>query len=477
MSQALIHTVTSPVPRRVHFAIVAAIALAAAGCNSSKASVTTAPSPVKCQVAVVMAQSTMPASGGESSLNVTAAPECSWTASTTASWITNLSPASGQGNGVVRFQVQANTSPSPRSGQIELNGINVALAQSGASCQYSISPKTQSFGTGSFTGAIVVTAPAECSWTAVSNASWLAVTAGAVGSGGGTVDFSAGTNTGATRVANITIGDQVFTATQDGTCVLTLTPASQSVAAAGGAASVSVTTATGCTWTASTADAWIALGNPAPSGNGNGVVNFTVAANSGAARTGSIVIAGQTHIVSQAGSCAATLTPQSQAVAAAGGNAAPIDVAVAAGCTWTATTADAWIVLPNPPPSGSGNGVVNFTVAANTGPARTGTLTIAGLTHTVTQASGCTYALDSTSAAFSSAAGNGGPVTVTTAAGCTWTAVSNDSWITVVTGATGSGNGTVTFTVEANASGAPRTGTITIAGLTFTVSQAFPFDE
>jgi hypothetical protein len=477
MAQASIQAATLRVLRVPYIAVVPALALAAVACNSSKASVTTAPSPVKCQVAVVMAQSTMPASGGQSSLNVTAAPECSWTASTTASWITNLSPTSGQGDGVVGFRVEANTSASPRSGQIVLNGINVALAQSGASCQYSISPKTQSFGTGSFTGAIVVTAPAECSWTAVSNATWLTVTSGASGNGGGTVEFAASANTGATRVGNITIGDQVYAATQEGTCVLTLTPSSQSVGVTGGAASFSVTTATGCTWTASTAETWITLPNPAPSGNGNGVVNFTVAANTGAARTGRITVAGQTHTVSQAGSCAATLNPSSQTVAAGGGNATPIEVAVATGCTWTATTADAWIVLPNPAPSGNGAGVVSFAAAANTGPARTGSIAIAGRTHTVTQASGCTYALDSTSASFSSAAGSGGPVAVTAGTGCTWTAVSNAAWITVVTGATGTGNGTVTFTVEANATGSPRTGTITIAGLTFTVSQAFPFDE
>ncbi|MGH9801127.1 MAG: putative Ig domain-containing protein, partial [Blastocatellia bacterium] len=54
-----------------------------------------------------------------------------------------------------------------------------------------------------------------------------------------------------------------------------------------------------------------------------------------------------------------------------------------AGCAWTATRNAAWILLSNF--GGTGNGSVGFMVAANSGPQRTGTMTIAGLTFTVTQ--------------------------------------------------------------------------------------------
>ena len=57
--------------------------------------------------------------------------------------------------------------------------------------------------------------------------------------------------------------------------------------------------------------------------------------------------------------------------------------------------------------------------------------------------------------------------------GCFWKAISNDSWILVAPGTTGGiGNGSVDYSVEANSSNMQRTGTITIAGLTFTVMQA-----
>ena len=68
---------------------------------------------------------------------------------------------------------------------------------------------------------------------------------------------------------------------------------------------------------------------------------------------------------------------------------------------------------------------------------------------------------------------NTGTVSVTAAAGsCAWTAVSNTSWIDVTGGASGVGNGTVTYSVAANTTGVERAGTMTIAGATFTVTQA-----
>ena len=62
---------------------------------------------------------------------------------------------------------------------------------------------------------------------------------------------------------------------------------------------------------------------------------------------------------------------------------------------------------------------------------------------------------------------------MTAPAGCAWTGVSNNtSWLTVTSGASGSGTGTVAFSATANPNTSARTGTITIAGQTFTVNQA-----
>ncbi|HEY0729477.1 MAG TPA: M36 family metallopeptidase, partial [Pyrinomonadaceae bacterium] len=83
----------------------------------------------------------------------------------------------------------------------------------------------------------------------------------------------------------------------------------------------------------------------------------------------------------------------------------------------------------------------------------------------------CSFSINPTSASFA-AAGGTGSVTVTTQAGCNWTAASNSSFITVTSGASGSGSGTVSYSVAANTATTSRSGSLTIAGLTHSVSQA-----
>jgi Zn-dependent metalloprotease len=83
----------------------------------------------------------------------------------------------------------------------------------------------------------------------------------------------------------------------------------------------------------------------------------------------------------------------------------------------------------------------------------------------------CTFSISPTSAS-SPAAGGSGTVNVTATAGCSWSAVSNSGFITITSGALGSGNGSVGYRVDANTASTSRTGTVTIAGQTFTLTQA-----
>jgi hypothetical protein len=82
------------------------------------------------------------------------------------------------------------------------------------------------------------------------------------------------------------------------------------------------------------------------------------------------------------------------------------------------------------------------------------------------------YSILPASASVAAAGVTGNTVAVTAGAGCSWTATSNASFINVTGGAIDSGNGTVTYDVAANAATGQRTGTITIAGQTFTVTQS-----
>jgi trimeric autotransporter adhesin len=89
---------------------------------------------------------------------------------------------------------------------------------------------------------------------------------------------------------------------------------------------------------------------------------------------------------------------------------------------------------------------------------------------TITGGTACTYALSAANESFA-AAGGSGSVTVSTTSACSWTAVSNVNYIGITAGASGTGNGTVSFNVAAN-TGAARSGALTIAGKTFTVNQS-----
>jgi hypothetical protein len=84
----------------------------------------------------------------------------------------------------------------------------------------------------------------------------------------------------------------------------------------------------------------------------------------------------------------------------------------------------------------------------------------------------CTFSLSPTNATSAAAAGTGS-VSVTASSGsCAWNASSGTSWITITAGASGTGNGTLSYSVAANTSTTARTGTMTIAGKTFIVTQS-----
>jgi hypothetical protein len=99
-------------------------------------------------------------------------------------------------------------------------------------------------------------------------------------------------------------------------------------------------------------------------------------------------------------------------------------------------------------------------------------LTIAGQTFTVDQASGCVFVVAPTSQTIGGGGGSGLPTTVTTSLGCSWTATADTSWLHITSGASGTGPGTVTFTADPYSGGGnSRSGNLTIAGQTVTVTQ------
>ncbi len=83
----------------------------------------------------------------------------------------------------------------------------------------------------------------------------------------------------------------------------------------------------------------------------------------------------------------------------------------------------------------------------------------------------CTYSI-SPRVRYLSPNGVTGSISVTTQSGCAWTASSGASWVSITSGSSGTGSGTVMYSVTANTTASSRTEASSIAGLSFTVFQA-----
>ncbi len=261
------------------------------------------------------------------------------------------------------------------------------------SCTFALSPTSAGFAAVGGPATVTVMTQAGCNWTAVSNNSFITITSGASGSGTGTVTYTVAANTSTSRSGSLTIAGLTHSVSQDvgapDPCSFSINPTSASFAAAGGTGSVTVTTQAGCNWTAATNNAFITI-TSGTSGSGSGTVTYAVAANTSAtARSGSLTIAGLTHSVSQAGSapCSFSINPTSAFFGAEGGTGS-VTVTTQAGCNWTAVSNNPFITITSGA-SGSGSGTVSYSVAPRIlATPRNGSLTIAGFTHSVSQAGG-----------------------------------------------------------------------------------------
>jgi uncharacterized protein (TIGR03437 family) len=375
-----------------------------------------------------------------------------------------------------------------------------------AGCNFTLAATGQSFGAVGGTGSVALTAdPAGCAWTATSNADWITITSGASGSGNGTINFTvAPGNSGNTRVGTINIAGRSFVVTQAG-CNFTITPTSKSFPAAGGGDSVTIAASpSACAWTASADVNWITFPSGA-SGAGNGALNYTVAANTGATRSGKITIAEQTVTISQLGDpsvCAVTpatigstlrgeLTSNDCRSPVRGNNyyADRFSFNATAGASVAVEFLSAsysgynygylYLISPNGSVLAEGSripnngfinlpasGVYTIEVTSSSTSYTTGTYVVSLTQGTA----GCNYSLSATSQSFA-ASGANGSLNVSAGSACLWTAISDSDWLTVTSGASATGSGAVNYRIAANTSPNPRYGKLIIAGQTVNVTQ------
>ena len=174
------------------------------------------------------------------------------------------------------------------------------------------------------------------------------------------------------------------------------------------------------------------------------------------------------HVLSQ-GVVAPELTPLSASIPVTGG-AATTTLTLSPNVVWTVTSSDAWLQITS---ATSGSGATTVSVHAVANPnveSRAGTITIAGKTFTVTQ-EGVGATVDSQDQVLGTDGGSFN-VDVTTSSGANWTASTDVSWLTVALGQTGTGSGSALIVADPMTNPAvSRTGTLTVAGESFYVTQ------
>ncbi len=364
-------------------------------------------------------------------------------------WIT-LANSTGSGNGTIGYTIAANTTTVQRSGIITvytgtdtLSGQKFIVSQ-GPGCLVSLekynndlkasSAITQLDVAASPGGAqsIDVKVGSGCPWQATTIADWITITSGS-GTGNGTLAFNVASNsTGKRRKGVIRVSGTDLTVYQDPTnpCKFTLTPDSQSIASKGGSGTLSIATNSSCAWKVTTGSSWIRI-TSTPKGTGNGTVEYSADTNgtgvnrSGILSVGEDVPDGTQSLVvpalltvNQNGGCKYTVTPTTRSVASAADKEV-VSVTTDAGCEWESFSNVPWITFTASSPyqrisiansqgrasskggrsgtAASGSGSVNYYFAENKGPARTGSISVAGTTIQVSQAAGSTIAISPSS--------------------------------------------------------------------------------
>ena len=167
-------------------------------------------------------------------------------------------------------------------------------------CQVGVSIEPSSFGAIGGSGTVTITAARDCTWSISTNAGWIAISGSAQGQGAASISYTVAPNAvPSARSGAIVFGSHSVQLSQAAAaCRFALSRSSDAIGPRGGRLSVDVSTLSGCNWTATSGDNWIAVSS-GQSGNSSGTVGLTVAANTGASRVGRVNVAGQNYTVVQ----------------------------------------------------------------------------------------------------------------------------------------------------------------------------------
>ncbi len=355
-------------------------------------------------------------------------------------------------------------------------------------CTYQINPTSLSLSSSAVTVTFVIeTTGTNCDWTIGSDVPWITADILA-GTGTSTITLSITANDSySTRTGTITITGSApavaLTITQQGvnTCTTALIPSSMTHdynAYTGGVISVTVSHPS-CTWSAVSSVPWISVASPTTGfSTGSGTATYTLSENTtGATRTGKIYIGGSEFNITQEAKpqCPISITATPPTSYSTAGGQGTITITALSSCSWSASSsATSWLTLS--PTSGTGNGLIVYTVAANNSSnPRSAYIVVGGNSVAITQqgyvAPVCSYTMTPPPELPLSYHTSSNNVVIVDSnpnnpSACKWTAISNVSWLTITSPVNGQGAGTnvVKFSVAQNTSGSQRTGSITLLG-------------
>ena len=186
--------------------------------NSGYSNEVSATTQSSCSFTVSPTSMTFNTVGGSGSVSVITSGGCNWTAVSNSPWIMLTSAGSGSGSGTVTFEVRENLTGGFRAGSLTVAGTTVTVNQNGSTqgnCTYTVTPPAVAYTAAGGPGNASIATTSGCSWTAVSNVSWVTITSASSGVGSATVTYTVGANTtGASRIGTLTIAGKTVSVKQ-----------------------------------------------------------------------------------------------------------------------------------------------------------------------------------------------------------------------------------------------------------------------
>ena len=426
---------------------------------------------------------------------VEALSSTTWSAEAHAPWLSIVDSDNGQnrkGGGNLSVAAAENPSYLPRTGTVTVGTETFTITQSGrptAALSFSVSPTASSASVNGANGLIAVTATPDLPWSATSGANWLTVAAAlSSGAGNGNVVYSVSPNpTMSARSGTITVTPDKKSGLAAKTHKVTQPAATSMVSednhdfdAKGDSFEVDVAVGDIVNWSITCNASWVTI-DGGLSRIGPGKVKIATAANPTVEpREATITIAGHTFKIFQAGRVVEV--DSGSMVFGTASEALSIDVHPDGNARWTAYVSDpTWILLwgdgscsvdADGNVTGTGDAVLDCIVTdyVGDGTPRTGSITIGDQVIYITQRA-YELSIDPSSAEVSPNAG-AGEIGVPASVGDIWNAIATEPWITIISGYdSGTGSGTVRYSLTENDTGRTRSGKILISGEEYTITQ------